>query len=162
MPATVASRLWGVPAVRHEAACASGSMALLAATAELEAGRYDVALVLGAEIERNVPGDLAARHLGAAAHVGHEGGEARYVWPYMFDRLADEYDRRYGLDDAHVHAIAAVNIANARKNANAQTRDWTFTARASPMTTPPIRPSKDGCAAPIAVRSPTARPVSSS
>ncbi len=127
MPATVAPRLWGVPAVRHEAACASGSMALLAATAELEAGRYDVALVVGAEIERNVPGDLAAQHLGAAAYVGREGTEARYMWPYMFDRLAEEYDRRYGLDDAHVHAIAALNIANARKNANAQTRDWTFT-----------------------------------
>jgi acetyl-CoA C-acetyltransferase len=127
MPATVEPALWGVPAVRHEAACASGSMALLAATAELEAGRYDVALVLGAEIERSVPGDLAAQHLGAAALVGHEGADATYMWPYMFDRLADEYDRRYGLDDRHVHAIAALNIANARKNPSAQTRDWTFT-----------------------------------
>jgi acetyl-CoA C-acetyltransferase len=45
----------------------------------------------------------------------------------MFDRLADEYDRRYGLDDAHVHAISELNIRNARKNPNAQTRDWTFT-----------------------------------
>src|SRR3954463_12593358 len=47
MPATVEPGLWGVPAMRHEAACASGSMALLAAMAELEAGRYDVALVIG-------------------------------------------------------------------------------------------------------------------
>ncbi|MGH8861823.1 MAG: acetyl-CoA acetyltransferase [Jatrophihabitantaceae bacterium] len=127
MPATVEPALWGVPAVRHEAACASGSMALLAASAELEAGRYDVALVIGAEIERSVPGDLAAQHMGAAAHLGHEGAEARYVWPYMFDRLADEYDRRFGLDDRHLHAIAELNIGNARKNPVAQTRDWTFT-----------------------------------
>ena len=127
MPATVEPALWGVPAVRHEAACASGSMALLAATAELEAGRYDVALVLGAEIERNAGGDLAAQHLGAAAHIGHEGQDATFMWPYMFDKLADEYDRRYGLDDAHVHAISALNIGNARKNPNAQTRDWSFT-----------------------------------
>src|SRR5690349_1635905 len=37
LPATVEPALWGLPAVRHEAACASGSMAILAATAELEA-----------------------------------------------------------------------------------------------------------------------------
>ena len=34
----------GLPTGRHEAACASGSIALLAATAEIEAGRYDCAL----------------------------------------------------------------------------------------------------------------------
>src|SRR5262245_5017739 len=32
----------GIPAARHEAACASGSMAALAAAAEIEAGRYDL------------------------------------------------------------------------------------------------------------------------
>ena len=31
MPATVIPELWGVPAMRHEAACASGSLAVLAA-----------------------------------------------------------------------------------------------------------------------------------
>src|SRR5258705_4091484 len=40
MPATVEPRLWGKPAARHEAACASGSVAVLSATAEIEAGRY--------------------------------------------------------------------------------------------------------------------------
>jgi acetyl-CoA C-acetyltransferase len=43
-----------LPTARHEAACASGSVAALAATAELEAGRYDVALVCGVELMRNV------------------------------------------------------------------------------------------------------------
>ena len=126
MAATVWPELWGVPAVRHEAACASGSMALLAAMAEIEAGRYDVALVIGAEIEKTVDGELGARHLGAAAHVGHEGERATYLWPHMFDRLADEYDHRYGLDDRYVHAIAELNVHNARNNPNAQTRGWTF------------------------------------
>ncbi|MCA9633258.1 MAG: thiolase domain-containing protein, partial [Myxococcales bacterium] len=32
----------GLPTGRHEAACASGSIALLAASAEIEAGRYDL------------------------------------------------------------------------------------------------------------------------
>ena len=35
----------GLPTGRHEAACASGSIALLAASAEIEAGRYECALV---------------------------------------------------------------------------------------------------------------------
>jgi acetyl-CoA C-acetyltransferase len=127
MPATVEPALWGVPAARHEAACASGSMAILAAMAEIEAGRYDVALVIGAEIEKTVGGDLGAQYLGAAAWIGNEGQDASFMWPYMFDKLADEYDRRYGLDDAHIHAIAELNVRNARSNPNAQTRGWNFT-----------------------------------
>ena len=127
MPCTVEPALWEVPAVRHEAACASGSMALIAAMAEIEAGRYDVALVIGAEIERTVGGELGAQHLGAAAWIGHEGQDAKFMWPHMFDRLTDEYDRRYGIDDRYVHAIAEVNMRNAKLNPNAQTRGWMFT-----------------------------------
>jgi acetyl-CoA acetyltransferase len=66
MPATVEPRLWGKPAARPEAACASGSVAVLSATAEIEAGRYDCVLVLAVEQERNVPGADAPKHLGAA------------------------------------------------------------------------------------------------
>jgi acetyl-CoA C-acetyltransferase len=127
MPATVEPGLWGVPAIRHEAACASGSMALIAAMAEIEAGRADVALVLGAEIEKTVGGEKGAEYLGAAAWIGHEGEQATFMWPYMFDLLADEYDRRYGLDDAHIHAIAELNVRNAKLNPNSQTRGWAFT-----------------------------------
>ncbi|GAA3415751.1 acetyl-CoA acetyltransferase [Streptosporangium vulgare] len=127
MPATVEPELWEVPAARHEAACASGGVAALAAMADIESGRYDCALVLGLELERTVPGDLAAGHLGAAAWVGHEGQDAKFVWPHMFSALADEYDRRYGLDDAHLRAVAELNFRNARANPNAQTRGWTFT-----------------------------------
>lgn len=124
MPATVEDRLWGLPSVRHEAACASGGVAVLAAMAELEAGRYDCALVLGAEQERNVAGSQAARNLGAAAWIGHEGEEATFMWPFMFNQLAEEYDRRYSLDERHLRAIAELNMRNARDNENAQTRGW--------------------------------------
>ncbi len=130
MPATVEPGLWEVPSARHEAACASGGVAALAAMADIESGRYDCALVLGLELERTVPGDLAAGHLGAAAWVGHEGQGAKFVWPHMFSALADEYDRRYGLDDAHLRAVAELNLRNARANPNAQTRGWTFTEAA--------------------------------
>jgi acetyl-CoA C-acetyltransferase len=126
MPATVEPDLWGKPAARHEAACASGSVAVLAAMADIEAGHYDCVLVIAIEQERNVPADQAPAHLGAAAWVGHEGQAAKYMWPYMFSELADEYDRRYGLDDRHLHAIAELNMANAKANPLAQTRGWSF------------------------------------
>ncbi|MBB3749772.1 acetyl-CoA C-acetyltransferase [Mycolicibacterium sp. BK634] len=124
MPATVQDGLWDTPATRHEAACASGSVAALAAMADLRAGNYRTALVVGVELEKTVPGDIAAAHLGAAAWTGHEGADAKYIWPSMFSDVADEYDRRFGIDDRHLHAIAALNFANARRNPNAQTRDW--------------------------------------
>ncbi|MCM2417414.1 acetyl-CoA acetyltransferase [Streptomyces sp. RKAG293] len=127
MPATVEDRLWGVPASRHEAACASGGIAVLSAMADLESGRYDCALVIGVELEKTVPGDEAARHLGAAAWTGHEGQDATFMWPYMFSALADEYAARYGLDDAHLRAIAELNYRNGRANPQAQTRDWKLT-----------------------------------
>jgi acetyl-CoA C-acetyltransferase len=125
MPASVNDGLWDTPASRHEAACASESVATLAALADLRSGAYRTALVVGVELEKTVPGDTAAQHLGAAAWIDHEGAEAKVMWPYMFDRVADEYDRRYGLDEAHLRAIAQLNFANARANPNAQTREWT-------------------------------------
>jgi len=140
MAATARPALWGIPASRHEAACASGSIAVLAALAELEAGHYDVALVLGVEQERNVPGDQAARHLGAAAWVGHEGQEARYLWPHMFSRLGDAYAERWGLDAKHLAAISQKNYGNARRNPLAQSRSWTISDAtfAADETTNPI------------------------
>ncbi|MFE6861424.1 acetyl-CoA acetyltransferase [Nocardia sp. NPDC057668] len=127
MPATVWPEFWGTPATRHEAACASGSMAVLAAMSDLESGRYDCALVLGAELEKTVPGGQAARYMGAAAWAGHEAQDTDLVWPSMFAAIADEYDRRYGLDPAYLHAISELNIANARSNPAAQTREWSYT-----------------------------------
>lgn len=127
MPATVEPGLAGVPASRHEAACASGGIALLAAMADLESGRYDCALVLGVELERNVSGSQAAQIMAAAAWVGHEGEQARYMWPWAFSEVADEYDRRFGIDDAHLRAIGELNLRNAKDNPRAQTRGWALT-----------------------------------
>jgi acetyl-CoA C-acetyltransferase len=119
-------RLDGLPTARHEAACASGSVAALAAAAEIEAGRYDLACVVGIEMMRNVPGQRAAEFLGAAAYRGHEFDDATFVWPRAFSDLAEEYDRRWGLSYDHLGRIAQINFANARRNPNAQTRKWQF------------------------------------
>ena len=117
----------GLPTARHEAACASGSVAVLAAAAEIEAGRYDLACVVGIEQMRNVPGRMAAQHLGAAAWTGHEFADAEFVWPRAFSDLAGEYDRRYGLRYEHLMRIAEINFGNAKRNPNAQTRGHHFT-----------------------------------
>jgi acetyl-CoA C-acetyltransferase len=124
MPASVVDGLWDTPSSRHEAACASGSVATLAAIADLRSGAYETALVIGVELEKTVPGDIAAQHLGAAAWTGHEGRDATFMWPHMFSLVADEYDRRYGIDEAHLRAIAQLNFTNAQANPNAQTREW--------------------------------------
>ena len=116
----------GLPPARHEAACASGSVAILAATAEIEAGRYDTACVVGLEMMRNVSGQQAAQNLGAAAWTGHEFEDAAFLWPRAFSDLGEEYDRRFGLKYEHLMRIAEINFANGRKNPNAQTRQWAF------------------------------------
>jgi acetyl-CoA C-acetyltransferase len=124
MVASVVPELAGIPSTRHEAACASGGVAVMAAMADLESGRYDVALVLGVEIERNVPGAVGAGYLASASWVGHEGQGQDFVWPYTFSEIAHEYDRRYGLHDEHLRRISAQNFANAKTNPSAQTRAW--------------------------------------
>ncbi|MBA4800458.1 MULTISPECIES: acetyl-CoA acetyltransferase [Euryhalocaulis] len=132
-----------LPTGRHEAACASGSIALLAASAEIEAGRYDLACVVGLEQMRNVPGIEAAGHLGAAIWSGHEFEGVAMPWPHIFAKLGDEYDRRYGLKHEHLAGIAKTNFENARRNPNAQTRKWEFT-EASFTTDDEANPVIDG------------------
>lgn len=113
-----------IPTSRHEAACASGSIALLAGAADIEAGRYDLVCVLGVEQMKNVSTQKAAEYLGAACWVGREAQDARFPWPYLFSRLVDEYDERFGIKYEHLARIAEINLSNARRNHNAQTRSW--------------------------------------
>jgi acetyl-CoA C-acetyltransferase len=116
----------GLPSGRHEAACASGSLAVLGAAADIEAGHYDLACVLGVEYMRNVSGKQAGEYLAVAARTGHEFRDATYVWPRAFSNLGDVYEERYGLDYRHLGRIAQINLENGKRNPNAQTRKWTY------------------------------------
>jgi len=118
--------LAAIPTSRHEAACASGSIAILSAMRDIEAGHYDTACVLGLELMRNVDGKTGAEYLGAARWLGHEADTCDYPWPHMFDRITREYDKRYGVNSDHLNAIAQINFGNAKHNPNAQTRGWNF------------------------------------
>ena len=118
----------GIPASRHEAACASGSIATLSAAADIEAGRYGLAAVVGIEQMRNVSAEEAAEFIGQPAMwAGHECTDVRFPWPHVFSELAEEYDKRFGIKQEHLAAIAKTNFANAKRNPNAQTRRWEFT-----------------------------------
>ena len=62
----------GIPTSRHEAACASGSIAILAASAEIEAGRYDLAAVVGLEQMKTVDTATGGDFLGTAGWYERE------------------------------------------------------------------------------------------
>jgi acetyl-CoA C-acetyltransferase len=114
----------GLPTSRHEAACASGSIAILAASADIEAGRYDLAAVVGLEQMKTVDTVTGGDFLGTAGWYERECKGKDYPFPRLFGRLGDEYDKRYGLKDEHLAHISAVNYSNARRNPLAQTRNW--------------------------------------
>src|SRR5262245_7807380 len=120
----VAPEFAGLPTARHEAACASGSIAILAASAEIEAGRYDLQAVVGIEQMKTVSAAEGGSFLGTAAWYDQEAKGVEFPFPKLFGRLGDEYDLRYGLRDEHLAEISRLNYANARRNPNAQTRTW--------------------------------------
>ncbi len=128
MVAQVVPELWGIPAMRHEGACASSSLAVLTAMAEIEAGRYDCVLVLGVEEFKNLAGDVASQNQNAAAWQGHEDIDCKFMWPAAFGLVAQEYERRYGLNRKYLNRIAELNYGNAKRNPLAQTRKWQFDA----------------------------------
>jgi acetyl-CoA C-acetyltransferase len=114
----------GLPTTRHEAACASGSVAILAASAEIEAGRYDCAAVVGLEQMKTVDTVTGGDFLGTAGWYERECKGKDYPFPRLFGRLGDEYDKRFGLKDEYLAQISSVNYSNARRNPLAQTRGW--------------------------------------
>lgn len=122
--AEVCPGLAGVASTRHEAACASGGVAMMAAMAALESGRAGTALVVGAELMRNMPTREAAKLLDAAAWVPHETEDVAFIWPHVFAEVGALYRQRYGLRREHLVALARSNFRNARHNPLAQTRAW--------------------------------------
>jgi acetyl-CoA C-acetyltransferase len=114
----------GIPTSRHEAACASGSVSMMMAAAEIEAGRYNLALVIGVEQMKTVDPATGGDFLGTAAWYEQEAKGVEFPFPKLFGRLGDEYEKRFGLKEEHLARIAEINFSNARRNPQAQTRGW--------------------------------------
>ena len=97
---------------------------MLAALAEIQAGWYDLACVVGIEQMKTVPASEGGDYLGTAAWYEQEAKGVEFPFPKLFGKLGDEYDKRYGLKDEHLAGISAINYANAKLNPLAQTRTW--------------------------------------
>ncbi len=120
---------YGVPGARYEAACASGSVALNSARAHIEAGDYDLALVIGIEMMKTVSATIGADFLGTAAYYELEAKGISFPFPKLFGRLADVIvERNSHLGEERIMqnlaAISDINYSNARLNGRAQTRNW--------------------------------------
>lgn len=119
---------YGVPSSRHEAACASSSVALDAAITKIKAGDYDVCIVVGWEVMKSVNSKIGGDILGRAAYYEKEGKCVDLPFPTLFGRLADATIEKYGLDqERYLNALArisTINYANAKRNPSAQTRKW--------------------------------------
>eukprot|EP01039_Chlorochromonas_danica_P019691 gene19691-23884_t len=57
----------------------------------------------GAEEQKKLAGNASSINQNAAGWQGHEGIECTFMWPAAFGRVAQEYERRYGLDRRHLN-----------------------------------------------------------
>lgn len=119
---------FGIPGARYEAACASGAVALDAASAKIRANDYDVAIVLGIEVMKTVSSVVGSDFLGTASYYNKEAKGVEYYFPKLFGQLADVMIERYKLSEEKMMdclaEISRINYSNAKRNPKAQTRYW--------------------------------------
>ncbi len=119
---------YGVPSARYEAACASSSVAIDAAQTKIQAGEYDVAVVVGWELMKTVDSKTGGDFLGRAAYYEKEGKEIDFPFPKLFGKLADETLKKYSIEEKRymdaLAMISTINYSNAKRNPMAQTKKW--------------------------------------
>lgn len=109
------------PAIRVEAACASGSIAVHTACALLESGRAETVLVLGAEKMTDVPSEEIATGLMGAADSELDALSG-LTFPGIFGLITRRYMHEYGLTREQLNLVSARHHANAVRNPFAQFR----------------------------------------
>lgn len=119
---------YGIPGIRCEAACASGSAAIDSAAAKIRAGDIDLAIVLGIELMKTVDSKAGGVFLGTAAYYEKEAKNIDYPFPKIFGQLAGVYVKKYNIDEKRylscLSEISNKNYSNAKRNIKAQTRSW--------------------------------------
>lgn len=125
----VDSAFYGVPSARYEAACASSSVAIDAASTKIRSNDYDVAIVVGWELMKTVDAQTGGDFLGRAAIYDLEGKGIDLPFPKLFGKLADETLKKYPelKEERYLNAlsqISTINYSNAKRNPLAQTRKW--------------------------------------
>lgn len=113
----------GIPTFHAEAACASGSVAVLAGAQQIMGGLKDVVLVVGAEQQKTMSPAQGSDVLGAAGDFEAEKAQfGDFMFPRLFGHIAQLYAKRYGLDEKDLARVAVKNRAHARLNPQAQSR----------------------------------------
>lgn len=143
------------PALRVEAACASGGLAVHTACAFLESGKAETILVLGAEKLTDVAGDIVTSALMRAGDA-EKDAPCGLTFPSIFALTAAAYMHRYGLKREDLSLVSENSHRAAVKNPYAQFRKEipAATISKSPLIADPLRlldcsPISDGAAAVI-------------
>ncbi len=141
------------PALRVEAACASGGLAVHTACALLESDRAETILVVGAEKLTDIAGDIAASAIMHAAD-SEKDLPSGLTFPSIFALTAAAYMHQYGLTRDDLSLVSACSHRAAVKNPYAQFRKEIPAAAISksPLVADPLRlldcsPISDGAAA---------------
>ncbi|KKW47468.1 MAG: Acetyl-CoA acetyltransferase, partial [Candidatus Kaiserbacteria bacterium GW2011_GWA2_58_9] len=128
------------PALRVEAACGSGSLALHTACAFLESGRAKTVLVLGAEKMTDAPANAVAEALMGAAD-GELDAPSGITFPGIFGLIGQRYMHEYDLTREQLSVVSAVHHRNAMDNPFAHFRQELSpeAVSASPLVSDPLR-----------------------
>jgi len=139
--------LKGIPTFHTEAACASGSVAVVAGIHQILSGLADVVLVVGAEQQKTMSPAEGADVLAAAGDWDREKplfGE--HMFPKLFATIAKQYLATHGLRQETLSDVVAKNYENAQRNPLAQkfgvpmTREQAITVtEKNPEFAPPLK-----------------------
>lgn len=140
------------PAIRVEAACASGGLAVRNGYLDVLFGLYETVLVVG--VEKMTDGCLAEITSGLMGAASEEEGVNGLTFPSIYALMTRAYQERYGLTEKELAAVAVKNHYHGRFNPKAHyQREVTFEeVMASSLICPPLRllncsPISDGAAA---------------
>ena len=117
---------YGVPAVRCEAAGASGAAAIDAAVTKIAAGEVDVAVVVGWALVNTVDATTGASYVSRAAYMEKESIGVDAIMPHQIDQMVGKYLKRYDAPQDRVMKslahLAELGYENGKRNPKAQTR----------------------------------------
>ncbi len=142
-----------LPAVRVEAACASGGVALRQAYISVASGIHDVVIVGGAEKMTDVNMEQATTILGGASDYEWEVFHGA-TFPGIYAMMARKHMADFGTTEEQLASVAVKNHDNGSKNPYAQFRNKITIGdvlKSSPVATPlkllDCSPISDGAAA---------------
>lgn len=107
------------PAIRVEAACASGGVAIMSACQALRSGQYKTVLVVGVEKMTDASAAETTQILASAANMELEYGS---TFPGLYALLAQAHMTAFGTSRENLSAVAVKNHRHAVSNPTAQFR----------------------------------------